>query len=359
MKDYFTKVPHTNTMHKQWMSEHFKPDLVSVIMPAYNRADLIKEALDSVRAQCYRPIELIIIDDGSTDNTHKVIKDWRQRYGADDDFHLQYYRQKNAGAPAARNRGLIESHGEYIQFLDSDDRLHPERIERVIRVFKESSCDFIQTGFDGFCLQCGETIEQHYGNNSEDQLNLALKGRLWANTLRSTFRRSLTVQTGAWDEEMTCFEDYDYVLRALLHSSKSLAIRDILASARRGGSERISERLKTREGRETRIRCEERFCVGVRGRDDISIEAKQALASRLYALGFRSKASGWPDLGQKCGELADSISVELDSLGKRRRIVWRLGKWAGIVYEYAGMLKEFSLGRKQQWQIKHNCTNDT
>lgn len=356
MNNHVKKAQHIKTRYGQWMSKDFKPNLVSIIMPTYNRADLIHEAMDSVRAQCYRPIELIIIDDGSTDNTHKVIKDWKQKDGADDDFHLQYYRQENAGASAARNQGLIESHGEYIQFLDSDDRLHPERIERVIRVFKESSCDFIQTGFDGFCAQCGETIERHYGNNSEDQLNLALKGRLWANTLRSAFRRSLAEQTGPWDEEMTCFEDYDYVLRALLHSSKSLAIRDILASARRGGSERISDTLRTREGREIRLRCEERLCMGVRGRDDVSIKAKQVFASRLYALGFRSKASGWPDLGKKCGELADSIGVELDSLGKRRRIVWRLGKWAGRIYDFAHWLKECSLGRKQQWQIKHNCT---
>ena len=343
------------TRYTHWMNNNFEPGLVSIIVPTYNWAEYIIETLDSVWTQTYRPIEVLIVYDGSTDNTSEVVHSWLRTHKPNKGFQAQYFYQQNAGAPAARNQGLIESHGEYIQFLDSDDRLHPDRIQRVVLVFKESSCDFIQTGFDGFCSQCGESIEWHYGNDSEDQLNLALKGRLWANTLRSTFKRSVAIRTGPWDEEMTCFQDYDYVLRALLHSSKRLAIRDILASARRGGSESISDKHRTHEGRENRILCESRLCMGVRGRDDILIEAKRAFSSRLYALGFRSKASGWPDLGQKCGELADSLGVDLDTIGKRRRMVWRLGKWAGRIYEFAHSLKEHSLGNKQSWQIKHNC----
>ena len=343
------------TKHGKWMTEEFETDLVSVIVPTYNRAEYIAETLDSVWTQTYRPIEILIVDDGSTDNTQEVVDKWRQSYGDVAEFRVNYFYQENAGVCAARNLGLIESCGEYFQYLDSDDLLPSDRLEKIVKIFKESRCDFIQTGFQGFCSSCGEIIERHYGRPGENQLELALEGVLWPNTLRSTYRRSLVIKTGPWDEKMVTLQDYDYVIRALLQSYKSIAVRDILASARRGHAGRMTEIIKTYEGRWCRLRSESRLCIGVRERDDVSTEAKQAFASRLYSLGFRSKASGWSDLGQKCGELADSLGVELDSLGKRRRMVWRLGKWAGIVYEYAHILKECSLGRNQPWQIKHNC----
>ena len=81
--------------------------------------------MDSVYKQTYRPIEIIVVDDGSTDNTCQVINEWGSKYAEDNGFRLQYFFQENAGAPVARNLGMIESQGEFIQFLDSDDLLHP------------------------------------------------------------------------------------------------------------------------------------------------------------------------------------------------------------------------------------------
>ncbi|MDM8553368.1 glycosyltransferase [Desulfococcaceae bacterium HSG7] len=337
------------------MKNKFEKYLFSVIMPTYNRADIIEESLNAVLKQSYRPIEVIVVDDGSSDNTHQVIKRWKRQHERNDIFRIIYCHQENAGPSAARNRGLNKSQGEYIQFLDSDDILHPQRLEKLAAVFKDPECDFIQTGFDGFCAICGETIEQHYGNPNEDQLILALKGRLWANTLRSAFRRSLAVATGLWKENMTCFEDYEYVVRALARSRKSMAIRDILASARRGGDVRVSDSLRTYEGRTFRIMCEAALCQRIRQRTDIPLWAKQEFASRLYGLGFRSNARGWSELGKRCGELAESIEVELDTLGKRRWLAYRLGKWGGLAYELLGRIKERLTQHVQGWHTKHNC----
>ncbi|MFZ2633566.1 MAG: glycosyltransferase family A protein [Desulfosalsimonadaceae bacterium] len=341
--------------YKDWMKAEFESGVVSVIMPTYNRGDVIEKSLDSVLEQSYRPIELIVVDDGSADNTKPVIINWKKRHTEDGKFSIHYHYQRNAGPSAARNMGLMESHGEYIQFLDSDDVLHPQRFEKLVATFQDSECDFIQTGFDGFCAGCGEVIEQHYGNPSEDQLILALRGRLWANTLRSAFRRSLAVATGPWNERMTCFEDYEYVVRALVQSRKSIAIRDVLASARRGGGLRVSDQLMTYTGRTFRIMCEEALCYGVQGRVNIPVQAKQAFASRLYALGFRSNAKGWPDLGKRCGELAESLGVELDALGRRRRLVYRLGKWGGLAYELLGRFKEWVTHPKHVSRMEHVC----
>src|SRR5690348_12629751 len=99
----------------QWMAEQGQPDLASIIVPTFNRAKLIEETLASAVAQTYRPIEIIVIDDGSTDDTSSVVERWQESHGDDPDTIIRYIHQSNAGVGSARNRGLIESRGQFIQ----------------------------------------------------------------------------------------------------------------------------------------------------------------------------------------------------------------------------------------------------
>jgi glycosyltransferase involved in cell wall biosynthesis len=99
--------------------------LVSVIIPTYNRADLICQTLDSVVSQTYSRYEIIVVDDGSDDNTTEVLASWQERT---EDNCLQVFTAQHFGAPAARNLGLRKSRGEYIQYLDSDDLLLPGKL---------------------------------------------------------------------------------------------------------------------------------------------------------------------------------------------------------------------------------------
>ena len=110
------------TKHQRWMSAEFVPGLVSVVLPTYNRHLLVQRGLNSIKQQSYRPIEVLVIDDGSTDATKDVVAEWAGR-NTEECLAVHYFRQTNSGAPAARNLGLIESQGEFIQFLDSDDVL--------------------------------------------------------------------------------------------------------------------------------------------------------------------------------------------------------------------------------------------
>jgi len=116
------------TCHGRWMSEEYEPGLVSVIIPTYNRAHFLVEAMDSVRAQTYRPVELIVVDDGSMDATPQVVEQWSRSRADEGGFTFRYFRQQQSGAPAARNRGLTECHGEFVLFLDSDDRIGRRKI---------------------------------------------------------------------------------------------------------------------------------------------------------------------------------------------------------------------------------------
>ncbi|PKC52446.1 nucleotide-diphospho-sugar transferase [Rhizophagus irregularis] len=105
---------------------------VSVIIPVYNRENKIKIALESLINQSYQNFEAIIIDDGSTDQTAKVIKEYNCS-------NFRYVYQENSGVSVARNKGIAESKGEYICFLDSDDFYEPTFIEKMWKYIKRLS----------------------------------------------------------------------------------------------------------------------------------------------------------------------------------------------------------------------------
>lgn len=112
-----------------------KNPIISVIIPTYNRANLIDQAIQSVLNQTYQNFEVIIVDDGSTDYTKEVIRKFQER-----DKRVKYIRhEKNRGGSAARNTGIKAAKGEYIAFLDSDDEWLPEKINLQIAVFKKGS----------------------------------------------------------------------------------------------------------------------------------------------------------------------------------------------------------------------------
>ena len=98
--------------------------LVSVIIPTYNRAKTVRNAIDSVLQQTYKNIEIIVIDDGSSDNTAQVLESYRNK--------VQIIQQENAGPSVARNRGIEIANGDIFCFLDSDDLWLPTKIERQV-----------------------------------------------------------------------------------------------------------------------------------------------------------------------------------------------------------------------------------
>jgi len=104
---------------------------VSVIIPTFNRAPLLPRAIDSIRAQTFTDWEIILVDDGSTDDTAQLA----QRYAGQLGDRFQYIHQSNAGSSAARNRGLDAARGQFVAFLDSDDEFLPQKLERQLELF--------------------------------------------------------------------------------------------------------------------------------------------------------------------------------------------------------------------------------
>jgi len=312
----------------------------SIIIPTFNRARLLIEALESVKAQSYRPLEIIVVDDGSTDETYNALRNWVKLNNESADLAVRYIYQNNSGASSARNRGIQEIGGKYVQFFDSDDRMHPERLSVLADAFERENADFIQTGFDGFDPVTGETVQTNYGKADQDQFELALIGRFWANTLRAALTADLVRKIGPWKTDMCCFEDREYMERAVAMAEKPIAIKDVLASARRGGGVRVSDKLRTYEGRKCRIYCERKLAEHLAEKPDVQDSAKSEFVSRIYALGFRSNAEGWLDLGRECGEIVKGIAVDLDFKGKQRYLIWRSGRLGGWLFlRLAGIFK--------------------
>ncbi len=112
---------------------------VTVIIPTYNRSALLQKAIDSVLNQTHVNLELIVVDDGSDDDTGALL----DRYKKISDKKIVVVQQKNKGPAAARNRGISESSAEYIAFLDSDDWLHPEKIGRQLAVMQGTAGSLI------------------------------------------------------------------------------------------------------------------------------------------------------------------------------------------------------------------------
>lgn len=190
----------------------FLPGWVTVIVPTYNRAELIGETLQSVWVQTYRPIEVIIIDDGSVDNTRQIVEDWMNVVRSSE-FNVQYLYQNNQGASAARNHGIRRSVGEYIQFLDSDDILTPAKLASQIAVLNEhGDVDF---AYGPVCsLENPDRIVYIQTElNPERQLLKQIEFSTFT-TIGPLCRRSMIEKVGFWDETMTNFEDWEYFSRA-------------------------------------------------------------------------------------------------------------------------------------------------
>ena len=123
-------------------------ETVSVVMPCYNGAQFIAQALDSALAQTHRPVEILVVDDGSKDNSAELVNDYIQRFP---DRGLRLIQQPNAGEPAARNTGIFASTGTWVAQLDTDDWWEPQKLEMQLAAAKEAGpeCVMVHTGVIG------------------------------------------------------------------------------------------------------------------------------------------------------------------------------------------------------------------
>ena len=116
---------------------------ISIIVPVYNAEKWLEDCIKSVLNQTYKNVELVLVNDGSDDSSDKICKKYSLKYS-----NIKYILQENAGASVARNKGLKNATGSYIQFLDSDDYLNNDCCEKMIDKMKSENCDLVLCGMN-------------------------------------------------------------------------------------------------------------------------------------------------------------------------------------------------------------------
>lgn len=178
--------------------------LVSVIVPCYNGAAFLEEALRSALAQSYREVEVVVVDDGSTDSSAEIARR----------FPVRYIRQQNRGLSEARNTGIRESKGSYLVFLDADDRLKPEAIEIGLRVLARRPDCAMAVGDHVFIAANGSYLAN---STKEGPLHSHYEALLKSNFIEMIssvlFRRSIFDEVGGFNTALRVAEDYELYLR--------------------------------------------------------------------------------------------------------------------------------------------------
>jgi glycosyltransferase involved in cell wall biosynthesis len=226
------------------MLKELQQPKVSVIIPTFNSGRYLPEAVGSVFNQTLINWELIVVDDGSTDQTPEVIKPYLS------DNRVKYLFQNNNERSAARNKGLNHSLGEYIQFLDADDLIHSEKLKRQsdyldchegVDVVLSEYC-FFKDNVPGVFV--GPPIQKHSGDIKKDML----RGNFVVVNSPLTKKEAIR-SVGGFDETLTDSEDWDLWLRMLLSGIVFKRIEDQLAFVRLRQKRTTGNRLNRYSGR--------------------------------------------------------------------------------------------------------------
>ncbi len=204
---------------------------VSIIIPVYNTELFIVEAIKSVQEQTFKDWDLIVIDDGSSDNTADLVSTFLS------DSRIKYYKQENSGPAVARNTGLLLTSGELVAFLDADDYWHPTKLEKQVQVFQNHP-DVDICGVQADIVDLSRTIISekphpdgfYYGNGFPRIFFTTL-----ANMTTGVFRRTIFDKHGCFDVNCKLAEDYELFLR-LARDAVFYVIPEILAYIRKGGN---------------------------------------------------------------------------------------------------------------------------
>jgi glycosyltransferase involved in cell wall biosynthesis len=204
-------------------------DLVSVIIPTYNRSADVTEAVRSVLGQTYPEVEVLVVDDGSTDDTETALRPFAER--------VRYFKQERSGPAAARNRAMLQARGKYLAFLDADDLWLPDKLKRQVALLDArpevvlSYTDYTR-GFRDAAARGSQL--RHY----------ALKGSLrpfqdlfrenFIHTSTAMVRRDVLASTGVFDTDLSGSEDLDFWLR-LARLGPFAYLDEVLTLVRRQG----------------------------------------------------------------------------------------------------------------------------
>lgn len=218
---------------------------VSVIIPVYNAEKYLSKCLESVMSQTLQEIEIICVDDGSSDRSLEILKECQEKDGR-----IKVIAQQNAGAGAARNRGLREASGEYLSFLDADDFFESDMLAEAFETAEKYQADFVVFNSDQYHMDKECFVEVPWVLRMKDiPPYMPFTYRQLTDNVFKTFvgwawdklyRRSFVMEHDLWFQEQRTSNDMLFVFSALVVAKRIAIVDKVLAHQRRGGSESLS-----------------------------------------------------------------------------------------------------------------------
>ncbi len=191
--------------------------LVSILVPVYNVEDYVGQCLDSLVNQTYPNIEIIVINDGSTDRSLEIVEAYQKKYSQ-----IQLYSYKNAGVSTTRNRALSKANGDYLMFVDSDDSISLNTIEEMVHMMEDEDCDIVTCGysFEFKHFKINRRVAKDGVMTNLEALHSLAKGTginnyPWA----KLFKRSC-FKGVCFPENQEAFEDAYTIFKAIIHARK-------------------------------------------------------------------------------------------------------------------------------------------
>jgi glycosyltransferase involved in cell wall biosynthesis len=265
-------------MHRNFLTGFQNNMIVSVIIPCYNVEGFISECLDSVISQTYKDIEVICVDDGSIDGTVSILKEYRSKYPE----LIQVLQQVNSGAPSARNKGLSVARGEYIQFLDADDLLLPEKIHHQIALIKQTKTE--PDVVAGYCIwkrTDGSEITHHFTFDPwKDLVSHSL-----GDTCSNLWNHEALKKINGWNEQLRSSQEADLLLRLLKINASVLYDPVINTIVRQRGAGSVSS-YNRKENLKSYLNVRIEALTHLKGNNMLSEDVNRAILKQLF-LGVR------------------------------------------------------------------------
>ncbi|GIU00472.1 hypothetical protein TSL6_09780 [Sulfurovum sp. TSL6] len=217
---------------------------VSILIPLYNAEEYIAETIDSCLNQTYKNIEIIIIDDGSTDSGLNIAREYEKKH-----TNIKVEAQKNSGAPVARNRAFALATGDYIQYIDADDLLHPDKIRLQMEVLKTADDRTLVFGRWGTFQKSIENViwkDLPVNKNYDDPTRFLIE--LWTSGMAVITHlwlvpRVLVAESGGWDESLARNQDGDFFARVVIKASNIVFVKDSIGYYRKDNENSISNQI--------------------------------------------------------------------------------------------------------------------
>lgn len=194
--------------------------LVSVIIPAYNIEQYIGRCLDSVLSQTYENLEIIVVDDGSSDATGRILDDYEKK-----DTRIKVIHKENGGVSSARNKGLDKASGDYIGFVDGDDSIDPKMYETLVNLLEDADADIAHCGYQ---MVFPDRVDYYYNTGkkkiqtTEEGLKDLLSGEMIEPALYNKLYKRKLFEKDRLDESLKINEDLDINYRVFKKSQKSI-----------------------------------------------------------------------------------------------------------------------------------------